>query len=268
MANVSTTVEVRLRERAHDAYLSEAAHAHEWETSVWPFVISFGILALLPLAFIFHFVYQQPLAAVLCLGIGAPLTVVGVVGWVREGLGHKGEGLSVPAMGWFILAEALIFLSFFAAYWTMRLSAPAWPPAGTVELPVVAPLIMTALLVSSSFTIHAAEARIERGDRRQFINWLLATMLLGVSFVAFSAFEWRELMHHGFSFGTNAFSTAFFSITGFHAAHVLVGLGIFIVMLLPALAGRFNTGLVRAGSLYWHFVDIVWLFVVSQVYFW
>ncbi len=247
----------------------QAAHAHEWEVSPWPLVLSVGILFLLPLAFAFYFVYDKPVLAVACLGIGTPLSIAGIAGWIVEGLATKEEqGLAVPAMPWFILAEALIFLSFFAAYWTMRLSAPAWPPAGTVELPTVAPLIMTVILVTSSFTIHAAEGRLMAGQRGPFLRWLLLTMVLGVAFLGFSAFEWTELFHEGFGFHTNVYSTAFFSITGFHAAHVLVGVGIFIAILVPALAGRTSEGFVRAGSMYWHFVDIVWLFVVSQVYFW
>ena len=244
------------------------AHAHEWETSPWPLVISVGILLALPLAFSFRFVYEQPLVAVLMLGIGTPLIVAGIVGWVREGLGDEALGLSPAAMPWFILAEALIFLSFFATYWVMRLTAPEWPPAGTVDLPRVLPLVMTAILVSSSFTIHVAEARLAASDRGGFLRWLLVTIALGVAFVGLSAAEWRELMHEGFTFSTNAYSTAFFSITGFHAAHVVVGLGIFVALLLPALRGRLNEPFTRSASLYWHFVDIVWLFVVSQVYFW
>ena len=244
------------------------APAHEWETSPWPLVLSVGILFLLPLAFSFYFVYQLPLWAVLCLGLGAPLVVAGIAGWVSEGLGHKGEGLAPPAMGWFILAEALIFLSFFASYWTVRLGAPDWPPAGTPVMPTVIPLVMTVLLVSSSFTIHVAEGKLERGDRGGFLAWLGLTLLLGTGFIGFSVYEWTELFRDGFDFGTNIYSTMFYSITGFHAAHVLVGLGIFVAILLPALAGKTNMSFVKTGSIYWHFVDIIWFFVVSQVYFW
>ena len=102
----------------HHAAHGEAAHAH-WDTSVWPFVISFGILALV-LSFSFNFVYHQPFVAIISLGLGVPMIVAGVSGWVSEAMG-KGEGLSYGAMGWFILAEAMIFLAFFVSYWYMRL---------------------------------------------------------------------------------------------------------------------------------------------------
>lgn len=242
--------------------------APHWETSVWPLLLGVGVLFALPLAFSFHFVYQQTLLAALALGIGVPLLLASLVGWVNEAIAGPGEGLSTPAMGWFILAEALIFLGFFAAYWLMRLTAPGWPPAGSVPMPKLVPAVMTLLLVSSSFTFHVAEVRLERGARGGFIAWLGLTTALGAAFVALSAYEWGELMAAGFRVHTNAFGTAFYSLTGFHAAHVVVGLGIFVAILLPARGGRVNANFVRAGGIYWHFVDIVWLFVVSQVYFW
>ncbi len=243
-------------------------HDDHWDTSTAPFIISVGILALC-LAFIFFFVYDSGFAAIISLGICAPLIIGGIVIWVNETIDGESEGLSVPSMGWFILAEAMIFMSLFANYWLQRLLTPDWPPAGTpAEMPVLIPLIMTVLLVSSSFTIHAGEDRLENGDKAGFTKWLKITMLLGAAFLGMSLFEWGHLIGQGFDVTTNVYSTSFYSITGFHASHVLVGLCIFLSMLIPALSGKINTGLVKAGALYWHFVDIIWFFVVSQVYFW
>ncbi len=246
------------------------AHDHPEEVSIWPAVISIGILFAVAFAFSFQFVYKNGLYAALSLGIGVPMIVMGIIGWVREAMSSEpiAEGLAPPAMGWFIVAEALIFLSFFATYWVVRLGAMEWPPAGTVELPTVMPIVMTAVLVASSFTIHFAEGRLDAGDRSGFLRWLLLTMLLGVAFISMSAYEWNHLLHAGFTPATNIFGTAFYSITGFHGAHVIVGLGIFLAILIPALKGEVNEALVKSGSLYWHFVDIIWFFVVSQVYFW
>jgi cytochrome c oxidase subunit 3 len=252
--------------------MSEHAAVHEqhWDVSPWPLVISVGIIFIVPLAFAFQFVYHQPMLAVLSLGVGVPLTVMGIAGWISEAIGGGDgpAGLGVPAMGWFILAEAMIFVSFFASYWFMRLSAPTWPPEGTVDLPTVMPLIMTLILVSSSFTIHVSEVKLEHNDRAGFLLWLVITMVLGMSFLGMSVYEWTHLFHEGFSFSTNAYSTSFFTITGFHGAHVAVGLSIFIAILVPALMGKTNMPFLKAGSLYWHFVDIIWFFVVSQVYYW
>ncbi|HMX16734.1 MAG TPA: heme-copper oxidase subunit III [Rhodocyclaceae bacterium] len=252
-------------EHAHGGH-HDAAHAH-WDTSVWPFVISFGILFMLPIAFAFHFAYHMPFAAILSLGIGMPMIVAGIVGWVNEA--HtQGEGLSYGAMGWFILAEAMIFMSMFAGYWYMRLVAPVWPPAGTVELPKVMPLVMTAVLVASSFTVHYAEHLLHEGDKSGYVKWLLITIVLGACFLGMSAYEWNHLFHEGFSVKSNVFGTVFFSITGLHGSHVIVGLCIFLAALKPALSGALSMGFARTAGLYWHFVDIIWFFVVSQVYYW
>ncbi|MBI4987048.1 MAG: heme-copper oxidase subunit III [Rhodocyclales bacterium] len=249
---------------AHEAH-ADAVHAH-WDTSIWPFVISFGILGL-GVAFTFQFVYHSSFAAIIALGLGLPLILGGIAGWTSEAMG-KGEGLSFASMGWFILAEAMIFLSCFAAYWAARLNAPDWPPAGSIELPKLIPVIMTITLVSSSLTIHKAEQYLHAGNRSGFVNWLLLTIVLGLAFLGMSGFEWAHLIGEGFTIKTNIFGTVFYSVTGLHGSHVLVGLAIFIAGLFPAIKGNLSPGFWRTAGLYWHFVDIIWFFVVSQVYFW
>ena len=241
-------------------------HAEHWEWSVWPFAVSMGILALV-FAFGFWFVYHLPLAATIALGMGVVLVIASVAGWTSEAMGH-GEGLSYGAMGWFILAEAMIFVSFFVSYWFMRLHAPDWPPENTPVISKGLPLVMTAALVSSSFTIHYAESLLHKGDKAGFRTWLILTIVLGASFLGMSGYEWNHLMHEGFNISTNVFGTAFFSITGFHGGHVIVGLSIFLAGLPSALAGNPSIGFWRTAGLYWHFVDIIWFFVVTQVYFW
>jgi cytochrome c oxidase subunit 3 len=248
---------------SHD---SSAVHGGHWDYSIPPFLISFGIPGLV-LAFSFQFVYHLPLAAIISLGIGVPLIVAGIAGWVNEAMG-QGAGLSYAAMGWFILAEAMIFLSFFASYWFMRLVAPDWPPAGTPTMPTLLPLIMTATLVTSSVTIHYGESLLHKGDVAGFRTWLVITIVLGAAFLGMSGFEWNHLIHEGFTTSTNIYGTVFYSVTGFHGSHVLIGLCIFIAALFPALKGKTNPGYVKTAGLYWHFVDIIWFFVVSQVYFW
>ena len=243
-----------------------AAHGAHWDWSIWPFVASFGVLAL-ALAFSFQFVYHSPFTAVVALGIGVVLVLAGAAGWTGEAMG-RGEGLSYGAMGWFILAEAMIFVSFLASYWYMRLQSPDWPPPATPKIPLALPLVMTAVLLASSFTIHWAEALLHRGDTAGFRNWLVVTIVLGASFLGMSAYEWNHLIHEGFTIATNVYGTSFFSVTGFHGGHVIVGLSIFLAGLPSALRGRADAGFWRTAGLYWHFVDIIWFFVVSQIYFW
>jgi cytochrome c oxidase subunit 3 len=238
-----------------------------------------GLLFAIPFPFSLYFVYASPLAAVISLGIGVPVLVISIAGWVKETVSththehehmHLGEvtGLGLDAMEYFIVAEALIFVAFFVSYWVTRLSATSWPPAGTPHISMAAPMVMTLILVTSSITMHVAELQLKKNRLQGMIGWLVVTMILGTVFVGFSINEWAHLFGEGFNFTTNIYSSSFFSITGFHMSHVLVGLGMFIAILLPALGGKTNKTFIKSAGVYWHFVDIVWFFVLSQVYFW
>lgn len=249
---------------------TEVAHAHHWEVSWAALVTVLGVFFLIPLAFSAFFVYENALLMVVFAGIGAPLLLAGIAKWVSEGMSQKNlvVGAAVTGLPIFIISEIFIFLSLFVSYWMMRLTIDAWPPQGTPEMPVVIPIIMTVVLVSSSFTMHHAEAKLEANDRPGFNKWLIISILLGALFLSFTFFEYSHLLGVGFDFSTNAYSTVFYSITGFHASHVLIGMLAFTAVLVPALKGRTNETFVKCVSVYWHFVDMVWLFVVSQIYFW
>lgn len=250
---------------------TEHGHAHDWETSTWPPFLAIGILFLVPLTFSFFYVYDSIKWSVVCACIGLVLTVVPIAGWVSEAFEDKygwGQGHSVPAMPFFIVAEAFIFVSFFVAYWALRLLAPEWPPPGTPEIDTTIPIIMTFVLVASSFTIHFSESALDKDDHGGYKMWLVVTMILGLVFMGLSASEWKHLLHEGFTVATNFKGTAFYTITGFHASHVFVGLSMFLCLLIPALKGKTNKPLLHSASIYWHFVDIIWFFVVSQIYFW
>ncbi|MBF0625148.1 MAG: heme-copper oxidase subunit III [Magnetococcales bacterium] len=216
--------------------------------------------------------YQNPTLAIAFAGVGTPLVLIGIAKWVSEGLTHTPllAGVAPSALPIFIVSEVFIFLGLFASYWTMRLSAgDAWPPAGTpTEMNLTLPLIMTVILVSSSLTYHVAEAKIEKGDRVGFNLWLIISIVLGLTFLYCTFYEYSHLLHVGFGPSTNAYSTAFYSITGFHASHVIVGLGVFLSVLIPALFGKTNKYFIFCAGVYWHFVDVVWFFVASQVYYW
>jgi len=245
-------------------------HEHHWEWSQAPFWVVTGIFFLVPLTFAAYFQYQDPLLAAIFAGLGTPMLLAGIAMWVNEGLTHKPLIADVAGIGLpiFIISEVFIFLSFFATYWMMRLGSDVWPPEGTPEFPVVLPLIMTVVLVSSSVTIHVAEEKYAEDDLSGFRKWLMITMALGVLFVGMTFYEYNHLFHVEFFPDTNAFGTIFYSLTGFHASHVIGGLGIFVCVLIPAFKGLTNKTFVTCASVYWHFVDIVWFFVVSQIYFW
>jgi len=244
------------------------AGGHHWEVSIYPFIIAFGVFLLAPIAFGLIFEYKILNAGLAVFGVGLVCVFIGVLGWVNEAIGQKELGYSLTGLPIFIVSETMIFLSLFASYWMMRLSADTWPPEGSPEIGIGLPIFMTIILISSSITYHIGEGKLDEGDTSGFKTWLLITMALGLVFLGCTIYEYNHLIHEGFRWGTNAKSTAFYSITGFHASHVLIGLCIFLFVLIPALRGKTNMTFTVAAGTYWHFVDIIWFFVVSQIYFW
>lgn len=246
-------------------------HEHHWETSWAPLVLVAGIFLLFPIGFAGYFVYESQLMTIFGAGLGVPLLLAGVAKWVQEGMSQENlvVGVSMVGLPIFIVSEVFIFLGLFVSYWVLRLSSGVyWPPEGTPEISTTLPLIMTVLLVSSSLTMHAAEVKLDNKDNRGFNKWLIITIILGIIFLSCTIYEYDHLIGQGFVPSTNSYSSAFFSITGFHASHVVIGLAMFIAVLIPALRGKTNHSFVVCASVYWHFVDVVWFFVVSQIYFW
>jgi cytochrome c oxidase subunit III len=168
----------------------------------------------------------------------------------------------------FLLSESVVFLSFFAAYIILRLTTTNWLPPGVPKLEVVKPTISTAVLVSSSFVIYFAERALDRRKLRLFrLLWLTAS-LMGTYFLIGQAIEWNHL---SFGLTTGLFGATFYLLTGFHGLHVFVGLILQVIMLVRSfLPGNYNGGHfgVSAASLFWHFVDVIWLVLFSLVYLW
>lgn len=169
----------------------------------------------------------------------------------------------------FIASEAMLFGSFFAAYFFVRVvndNAPeSWPPE-PYHFPVFVALINTLILVTSSFTIHWATTSIRRGNRRGLQAGLVGTIALGLAFLCTQALEYA---HIGFNTGDGAFASAFFGLTGLHGAHVFVGLTILIISAVRAFRGHFSPTHfhgVELPAIYWHFVDVMWIVVYVTVY--
>lgn len=247
------------------------AQEHHWEVSWAPMAISFGAMFLLPITFALYFVYNLPLAAVASAGIGTPLVLAGISKWIHEGATQHSaiSNVSPVGVGVFIIGEIMIFLGLFASYWMMRLnSGDAWPPAGTPHIDTRIPLIMTVILVASSMTYHYGEHLLKEGHKRSFMAWLVVSMILGAAFLGCTIYEYEHLIAEGFVPGTNQFSAAFYSLTGFHGSHVFVGIAAFLFILIGSMIGNVHMMLVKVAGIYWHFVDVIWFFVASQVYFW
>jgi cytochrome c oxidase subunit III len=179
----------------------------------------------------------------------------------------------VLSMVFFIGSEVMLFASLFTAYFFVRFNiADRWPPLDAAgepfELPVLLTGVNTAILVTSSFTLHWGEHRFKHyGDRTALQRGLLVTMLLGATFLLIQI---NEYAHLGFTPKDQAFGSAFYSLTGFHGLHVFVGLTILTFCYVRLTRARDFTPAshapLGAGSLYWHFVDVVWILLFILVY--
>ena len=177
-------------------------------------------------------------------------------------------GLSKGRVGMvgLIIAESAIFTIFVVAYLFYLGKSLAGPsPHQVLELP----LVNTFCLLSSSATITFAVRALGRGRRDLFRIWWVATIALGIYFLAGTAREWGRLLHQGLTITTNLFGTTFYSLVGLHASHVVVGLLALTLVLAFALRGAVKTEHVErieVLALYWHFVDAVWVVVFTVVY--
>jgi cytochrome c oxidase subunit III len=166
-----------------------------------------------------------------------------------------------------IAAESAIFTIFVVAYiFYMGKSLSGPTPAEILSVPI----FNTVCLLSSSLTIHAAVSALRQGKSKAFLLWWGVTLALGLKFIEGTAAEWYRLIYHeGFTVKTNLFGTTYYSLVGLHASHVIVGLlGLSVVFLL-ALAGKVkqeHAERCEVLSLYWHFVDSVWVVVFTLVY--
>ena len=190
-----------------------------------------------------------------------------------EAGGHGSEeGISNVILGMilFICSEVMFFAGLFAAYFNVRANAPIWPPEGNehfhVANEIALPLIITTLLIISSFTCQLGVWSIRKGDRQGLIRNIAVTLVLGIVFLIGQGYDYTQL---GFTLADGTFGTTFFTLTGFHGAHVLGGVIMLSVVLFRATAGQFSNrhhDMVEAVSLYWHFVDVVWIVLFSLLY--
>jgi cytochrome c oxidase subunit III len=196
-------------------------------------------------------------------------------------------------MWYFLMSDAFTFGAFLIAYGTVRFSANGWPDPNEVfksypfapegmHAPLVFVSIMTFILIISSVTMVLAVHAGHRGDKKSVVINLVLTILGGLAFLGCQAWEWTHLFHEGAWWGSNPFSNAdgstghqdftnfFFTITGFHGFHVFSGVVINIIMLLMTLNGVFERRghylMIEKAGLYWHFVDLVWVFVFTCFY--
>ena len=167
----------------------------------------------------------------------------------------------------FVSSEAFFFGALFTTYFFLRARMPEWEPVfGEKPSWEGLPLINTVLLVASSFTMQFAVNAIKKGDRAGLRNWLIPTIVLGVLFLAGQAYEYTRL---GFLPRDGIFAGVFFTLTGFHGAHVTGGVIFNTIVFFRTLKGHFTARrhlAVEAASIYWHFVDVVWIGLFLTIY--
>jgi cytochrome c oxidase subunit III len=185
---------------------------------------------------------------------------------------HKPGGISSSLLGMvlFIASEVMFFGGLFGAYFTIRSSHTQWPPEGTeAHLETWYAAILTAILVTSSVTMQLGVWAIRRNDQRKLILWLAVSMLLGIAFLCGQGYEYSKLISEGMTLSSGVFGSTFFTLTGFHGAHVAGGAAFILITLLRARSGQFTAryhDTVEMASYYWHFVDVVWLGLFSTIY--
>lgn len=168
----------------------------------------------------------------------------------------------------FLGSECLFFGSFIAAYLLYRDRSISGPyPDELFDIPFTS--VSSFVLLMSSLSMVLALAAIQQGDVRRMRVWLLATSLLGMLFLGGQAFEFTEFYREGLGLDTNMFGTTFFVLTGFHGAHVTIGVLILMSMWGASFKGKLtqeNSLNVELAGLYWHFVDIVWIIIFTMIY--
>jgi cytochrome c oxidase subunit III len=201
---------------------------------------------------------------------------------------HHSPGIGNPVLGMllFITSEVMFFAGLFAAYFSIRANfvdtdgVHRWPPLefeGLLnpftlvtehgELNLILPA--TVILVLSSFTCQWGVWAIRRDDHRGFVRSIGVTLVLGLLFLGMQAYDYLVLFSEGLTMGSGTFGTTYFTLTGFHGAHVFGGAIMLGVVLYRGMAGQFSArhhDMVEATSLYWHFVDVVWIMLFSILY--
>ncbi len=188
-----------------------------------------------------------------------------------------GGGRSPFAVSWgklmmwlFIVSDALTFAGLLAGYGIMRSVSQAWPNQSEVfDMRLIT--FMTFALISSSAVMAMAVGAARQGNARAAVRFLLLTILGGLIFLGSQAYEWSHFISEGARLYTNPwgaphFSACFFVITGFHGAHVTSGVIILLVTAIRAALGRYSAEGVEIAGLYWHFVDVVWVFIFALFY--
>ena len=172
----------------------------------------------------------------------------------------------------FIVSDAITFAAMLIAYSYVRVASDVWPKPFHFYPSIIVSSVMTFCLLTSSITMVMAVAAAKRADIGATMKWLGGTMAGGLAFLILHANEWMTLIEEGLRPTSNAwgetalFGATFFALTGLHMTHVTIGVVLLLVLALGYKNGRYPADYVEIGGLYWHFVDLVWMFIFPLVY--
>ena len=172
----------------------------------------------------------------------------------------------------FIISDSLTFSALLFAYTYSRVTNPDWPKPFDFSPAIIFSTVMTFCLLSSSLTMVMAVHAMNHGDRKATVRWMLATMVGGGAFVVLHMSEWLKLINvEGVTpfknpWGVPLFGGTFFALTGLHMTHVIIGLIYLAIVTTGVGRGKFKAEDVEVSGLYWHFVDLVWMFIFPLVY--
>lgn len=171
----------------------------------------------------------------------------------------------------FIVSDTLTFSALLITYTYSRITNPDWPRPFPMNPAIIFSTTMTVVLLASSLTMVMAVMAAQRNNRKAAVLWIVATMVGGLTFMALHLREWFHLFDEGATithnpWGTPLFGAVFFGITGMHMTHVLIGVIYLGIMAVGYGRGKFSAEDVEVNGLYWHFVDLVWMFVFPLIY--
>ena len=269
------TMETLQEEKNPAGTIVQAAGEHVQHLSYWPIALAMSA-GFMPFGIV---MYSRGIRmGLMLLAVGAVLTLGSMIGWsvslLREKLTPEQSAQSDRwlrlGLKLFLVSETAIFGAFFAHYYYSRMHHSVWPPQGAPHLYTSLPAIATLILMISSGTVNRAHHLLQQGKNLASRRWIILTMALGAIFLSIQGYEWGFLKaFDDFTYKEGVYGTLFYIMTGFHGLHVATGLLLLLLVYIRLRLGHFTPQrhfAFLAATWYWHFVDVIWIFLFGTIY--